>query len=98
MGARVGSGIDRATGCTLDHAARCHDLTSLGDPGVDVVLDAHYGPLMLEPNARPGISIQIANRAGLHRLAAAERWLDAQPEFPNVEARVAFARDHFAAA
>ena len=61
----------------LDLAARCHDLTSLGYLGVDVVLDAHYGPLMLELNARPGISIQIANRAGLrHRLEAAERWLD----------------------
>jgi hypothetical protein len=29
------------------------DLTSLGYLGVDVVLDAHYGPLMLELNARP---------------------------------------------
>ena len=83
----------------LDLAARCHDLTSLGYLGVDVVLDAHYGPLMLELNARPGISIQIANRAGLrHRLEAAERWLDSQAVLPKVEERVAFARDHFAAA
>jgi alpha-L-glutamate ligase-like protein len=83
----------------LDLAARCHDLTSLGYLGVDVVLDAHYGPLMLELNARPGISIQIANRAGLrHRLVAAERWLDSSAAFPSVEERVAFARDHFAAA
>ncbi len=83
----------------LDLAARCHDLTSLGYLGVDVVLDAHYGPLMLELNARPGISIQIANRAGLrHRLEKAERWLDAQPAAPNVEERVAFARDTFATA
>lgn len=82
----------------LDLAARCHDLTSLGYLGVDVVLDAHYGPLMLELNARPGISIQIANRAGLrHRLETAERWLDSQTGLPNVEERVAFARDHFAA-
>ena len=83
----------------LDLAARCHDLTSLGYLGVDVVLDAHYGPLMLELNARPGISIQIANRTGLrHRLAAADRWLDSQSEPPKVEERVAFARDHFATA
>jgi alpha-L-glutamate ligase-like protein len=83
----------------LDLAARCHDLTSLGYLGVDVVLDAHYGPLMLELNARPGISIQIANRAGLrHRLETAERWLDSSAVLPNVEERVAFARDHFAAA
>jgi alpha-L-glutamate ligase-like protein len=83
----------------LDLAARCHDLTSLGYLGVDVVLDAHYGPLMLELNARPGISIQIANRAGLrHRLETAERWLDSSAVLPKVEERVAFARDHFAAA
>ena len=83
----------------LDLAVRCYDLTSLGYLGVDVVLDAHYGPLMLELNARPGISIQIANRAGLrHRLEAAERWLDSLPELPKVEERVAFARDHFATA
>ena len=83
----------------LDLAARCYDLTSLGYLGVDVVLDAHYGPLMLELNARPGISIQIANRTGLrHRLEATESWLDSQSEPPNVEARVAFARDHFATA
>jgi alpha-L-glutamate ligase-like protein len=81
----------------LDLSARCHDLTGLGYLGVDVVLDAHYGPLMLELNARPGISIQIANRAGLlGRLREAERWLDAQPTVPKVEERVAFARDAFA--
>ena len=83
----------------LDLAARCHELTSLGYLGVDVVLDAHYGPLMLELNARPGISIQIANRAGLrHRLEETERWLEDQPTLPKVEERVAFARDHFASA
>jgi alpha-L-glutamate ligase-like protein len=82
----------------LDLAARCNDLTSLGYLGVDVVLDAHYGPLMLELNARPGISIQIANRAGVRRrLEAAERWLDSLAVHPTVEERVAFARDHFAA-
>jgi alpha-L-glutamate ligase-like protein len=83
----------------LDIAARCHDLTSLGYLGVDVVLDAHYGPLMLELNARPGISIQIANRAGLRRpLEAAERWLDSRSVLPTVEERVAFARNRFAVA
>jgi len=37
--------------------------------GVDVLLDAEDGPLILEANARPGLSIQIANRCGLwHKL------------------------------
>ena len=35
--------------------------------GVDVLLDAKDGPLILEANARPGLSIQIANRCGIWR-------------------------------
>ena len=33
--------------------------------GVDFVLDATLGPVILEANARPGLAIQIANRRGL---------------------------------
>lgn len=46
-------------------AASCRELVSLGYIGVDIVLDANLGPLMLEINARPGLSIQIANQRGL---------------------------------
>jgi alpha-L-glutamate ligase-like protein len=46
-------------------AARSYDVTQLGYIGVDVVLDREKGPMLLELNARPGISIQIANRRGL---------------------------------
>ena len=46
-------------------AARSYDVTGLGYIGVDVVLDKHKGPMLLELNARPGMSIQIANRKGL---------------------------------
>ncbi len=49
----------------LDIAARCHDAIPLGYLGVDVVLDAALGPLVLELNARPGLTIQLANRRGL---------------------------------
>ncbi|KAB7622806.1 alpha-L-glutamate ligase-like protein [Alkalilimnicola sp. S0819] len=50
-------------------AARCQELVGLDYLGVDVVLDAERGPLVLELNARPGLSIQLANRKGLaHRL------------------------------
>lgn len=45
--------------------SRCHDLSCMGFIGVDIVLDRDYGPLMLEINARPGLSIQMANQAGL---------------------------------
>lgn len=49
----------------LAMTARCHDLVNLGFIGVDIVLDEDSGPLMLEINARPGLSIQLANRIGL---------------------------------
>ncbi|MFH1561509.1 MAG: sugar-transfer associated ATP-grasp domain-containing protein [Patescibacteria group bacterium] len=35
--------------------------------GVDVLIDKEFGPMVLELNARPGLSIQICNRAGLRR-------------------------------
>ena len=46
-------------------AARCQTLAPLGYLGVDLVLDADRGPLILELNARPGLAIQIANAQGL---------------------------------
>jgi len=49
----------------LKLTAQCYDLVGLGYIGVDIILDRHLGPLMLEMNARPGLSIQIANQCGL---------------------------------
>lgn len=49
----------------LAMTARCHDFAGLGFIGVDIVLDEIQGPMMLEVNARPGLSIQLANRLGL---------------------------------
>lgn len=51
----------------LTLAAQCHEFVGLGYLGVDVVLDRELGPLVLEINARPGLSIQIANRKGMSR-------------------------------
>lgn len=55
----------------LSIAARCADAVALGFIGVDLVLDAKRGPLVLELNARPGLSIQLANRRGLRPLVTA---------------------------
>lgn len=72
-------------------AASGWELTGLGYLGVDIVLDHDLGPLMLELNARPGLNIQIANRAGLrHRLDLVERNLR---RLRTVERRVRFARE-----
>ena len=49
----------------LELGARCYELTGLGYLGVDTVLDKNLGPLILEINARPGLSIQLANQQGL---------------------------------
>jgi alpha-L-glutamate ligase-like protein len=51
----------------LDIARRVGAALGLGFLGVDVVLDRHGGPQLLEANARPGLAIQIANRQGLLR-------------------------------
>jgi alpha-L-glutamate ligase-like protein len=49
----------------LRTAVAAADQTGLGYVGGDVVLDARIGPVVLELNARPGLAIQLANRAGL---------------------------------
>jgi alpha-L-glutamate ligase-like protein len=78
----------------LDISARCYEITGLGYIGVDIVLDRDLGPLVLELNARPGLTIQIANRQGLlRRLQICERKADFTAP---VTARVAFARREFA--
>lgn len=74
--------------------ARCWEMTGLGYQGADFVLDESKGPLLLELNARPGLSIQIANRAGLlPRLKLVEAHLK---ELGDASQRVAFAKCHFA--
>lgn len=58
----------------LGIATQAQVVSGLGYAGIDVVLDAARGPLVLEVNKRPGLEIQNANRAGLlRRLKAIER-------------------------
>ena len=45
----------------------------LGYVGIDIVLDAATGPVVLEANARPGLAIQIANGCGLLERLTADR-------------------------
>lgn len=55
----------------LTVAARSAEAIPLGYLGIDLVVDAEDGPRVLELNARPGLSIQLANRRGLRRLIEA---------------------------
>lgn len=49
----------------LEIAVKCQQVTKLGYLGVDIAIDRDKGPMVLEINARPGLGIQVANRAGL---------------------------------
>ncbi|WP_067561525.1 alpha-L-glutamate ligase-like protein [Halofilum ochraceum] len=84
----------------LIQAANCFEMTGLGFLGADMVLDRRHGPLLLELNARPGLSIQLANGIGLAprlqciRDREAER-VEADRPVYTAQERVAFARARF---
>jgi alpha-L-glutamate ligase-like protein len=68
----------------LDIAVRATDRSGLGYVGADVVVDAKLGPVVLEMNARPGLAIQLANRAGLlHRLEAVDAVAEPEMSLPE---------------
>ncbi|MEO1093834.1 MAG: alpha-L-glutamate ligase-like protein [Cyanobacteria bacterium J06638_28] len=77
----------------LAMSARLGDETAFGYLGVDFVLDENLGPLLLEMNARPGLSIQIANQEGLiPRLEAVD---EVQHKLTDTDEKIAFARRMF---
>jgi alpha-L-glutamate ligase-like protein len=49
----------------LDMSRQVAAAVGLGYVGVDIVVDARHGPMLLEANARPGLAIQAANGWGL---------------------------------
>ncbi len=78
----------------LKLACACHEISGLGYVGVDLVIDEHHGPTLLELNARPGLSIQIANGSGLlPRLRRIESL--SKPEILPLSKRLSFAKEHF---
>ena len=77
----------------LTLAASCYEMSGLGYIGTDMVLDRQRGPLLLELNARPGLSIQIANGRGLlSNLRIVEQL---EERNMNVAQRAEFAKQHF---
>ena len=64
----------------LETVAKVSEALELGYVGVDLVLDADHGPVVMEANVRPGLAIQIANRRGLlPRLREADPTLASSP-------------------
>ncbi len=78
----------------LQVGAACHSMCGLGYFGADIALDSRCGPLLLELNARPGLAIQIANRAGLAPRLELIEHLPANAH-PTSEEKIAFALAHF---
>lgn len=60
----------------LEISSKSYDAVGLGYLGVDVAIDCEAGPLVLELNARPGLSIQNANQCGLARRLEAIEAMD----------------------
>ncbi|HSH83828.1 MAG TPA: alpha-L-glutamate ligase-like protein [Guyparkeria sp.] len=81
----------------LEMAATCNDITGLGYLGVDVVLDRELGPLILEFNARPGLSIQVANGEGLrHRINRIDQHIVHLDHRETAAERATWSREHLA--
>ncbi|MGF1482434.1 MAG: alpha-L-glutamate ligase-like protein [Cyanophyceae cyanobacterium] len=77
----------------LEMAAKLGEKTAFNYLGVDIVLDRQQGPLLLEINARPGLSIQIANGEGL--IGRLETIDAALPKLTNVSEKIEFAQRNF---
>jgi alpha-L-glutamate ligase-like protein len=61
----------------LEIAQRAARAVGLGFVGIDLVIDDVNGPMLLEANARPGLTIQLANNRGLlERIEEIDRQLE----------------------
>jgi alpha-L-glutamate ligase-like protein len=75
-------------------ACECYEVSGLGYLGVDLVMDEAHGPMLLELNARPGLSIQIANGKGLlPRLKLVEALT--KPDRMSISDKLDFASERF---
>lgn len=75
----------------LTYAVQASQATGLGFVGVDFLIDRDLGPMIVELNARPGLSIQLANEDGLRWRLRKARGLKVQ----SVEKGVRLGKDLF---
>ena len=79
----------------LNLSSKCSNLVNINYLGVDIVIDPIKGPMLLEMNARPGLSIQLANKAGLiPRLKLVQNFLKKNPS-ASLEDKVLFGMENF---
>lgn len=72
-------------------AVKAQEVSGMGYLGADVAIDRERGPVFLEINARPGLSIQIANLSGLRERLERVRGL----KIKTIERGVRVGRDIF---
>ncbi len=78
----------------LDMSAKVAAAVGLGYLGVDIVVDARHGPMLLEANARPGLAIQMANGLGLrHKLEDIDAQVDERNRSMEQEIQPMWRRD-----
>lgn len=83
---------------TLKLATRCSHLAEIKYLGVDIVIHPEKGPMILEANARPGLSIQLANRKGLRpRLEAVSSIDESLASKMNDDDKIEFAKTKLSA-
>ena len=76
---------------SLEIAVACQKISELGYLGVDIMIDRDKGPVITEINARPGLSIQNANRATLRERLERVKGLNIK----NVKRAVRLSQDLF---
>lgn len=75
----------------LKYAVETSICTNLGFVGVDFLIDKDLGPVVVEINARPGLSVQLANHDGLRWRLKKVRDI----RFSSVEKSIRLAKDLF---
>ncbi|MEI6462862.1 MAG: sugar-transfer associated ATP-grasp domain-containing protein [bacterium] len=75
----------------LKYAVETSICTNLGFVGVDFLIDKDLGPVVVEINARPGLSVQLANHDGLRWRLKKVRDI----RFKSVEKSIRLAKDLF---
>jgi alpha-L-glutamate ligase-like protein len=75
----------------LEYAVMAQRATDLNYAGIDFLVDRDKGPMIIELNARPGLSIQIANQDGLRWRLRKARGIKVQ----SIEKGVRLGKDLF---
>jgi alpha-L-glutamate ligase-like protein len=81
---------------TLETAVQAANAAGFHYMGADLFISAEYGPMIVELNGFPGLSIQLANRAGLKRRLERVEGLDVRDAKHGVKIAQALFAEHFA--